>query len=67
MFSINDANDTEESVEIQVKNYAEIGHTHEIQDVVSLEDTINELKEQINELASRITKLESMNNVIEQK
>ena len=62
MFSINDTIDTGESVEIQVKNYAEIGHTHEIQDVISLEDTINDLKEQINELASRITKLESTNN-----
>ena len=62
MFSINDTIDTGESVEIQVKNYAEIGPTHEIQDVISLENTINNLKEQINDLASRITKLESTNN-----
>ena len=48
MFSINDAEDTGEEVEIQVKNYAEIGHTHEISEVNGLEERLKAIEAKLN-------------------
>lgn len=55
MFSINDTQESSEQIEIQVPNYSEVGHTHEISDVKGLQDIINDLQE-------RISKLESSND-----
>ena len=55
MFSINDTQESSEQIEIQVPNYSEVGHKHEISDVNGLQDIINDLQE-------RISKLESSND-----
>ena len=50
MFSINDTQESSEQIEIQVPNYSEVGHKHEISDVNGLQDIINDLQERINKL-----------------
>ena len=50
MFSINDTQESSEQIEIQVPNYSEVGHKHEISDVNRLQDIINDLQERISKL-----------------
>ena len=50
MFSINDTQESSEQIEIQVPNYSEVGHKHEISDVNGLQDIINDLQERISKL-----------------
>ena len=52
MFSINDTQESSEQIEIQVPNYSEVGHKHEISDVNGLQDIINDLQERISKLES---------------
>ena len=47
MFSINDTIDTGEPIEVEIKNYAEVDHTHQITDVVDLEERLKELEQKI--------------------
>ena len=49
MFSIEDTIDSGESIELQIKNYSEIGHTHEINDVNTLQETIQDIYQQLAE------------------
>ena len=63
MFSINDTIDTEESVEIQVKNYAEIGHTHEIKDINNLQAIIDDLQKRIEQLETAFSELQAKINL----
>ena len=50
MFSIEDTIDSGESIELQIKNYSEIGHTHEITDVNTLQETIQDIYQQLAEI-----------------
>ena len=50
MFSIEDTIDSGESIELQIKNYSEIGHTHEITDVNTLQETIQDIYQQLSEI-----------------
>ena len=64
MFSINDTIETGEEIEVQVKNYAEIGHKHEISDVNGLDNRLTAIEEKLGDsffesLNERISTLES--------
>ena len=52
MFSINDTIYPEEPIEIQVKNYAEIGHHHEISDINGLEERLKNIEDKLSQLLS---------------
>lgn len=53
MFSINDTLDTGEQVEIQIANYSEVGHKHEISDVNNLENRLASIEEKLSQLMSK--------------
>lgn len=52
MFSIYDTVDTEESIEIQIENYAEVGHHHEISDINKLEERLKNIEDKLSQLFS---------------
>ena len=55
MFSIEDTIDSGESIELQIKNYSEIGHTHEITDVNTLQETIQDIYQQLADVKEKIS------------
>ena len=52
MFSIYDTVDTEEPIEIQIENYAEVGHHHEISDINRLEERLKNIEDKLSQLLS---------------
>ena len=63
MFSIEDTIDSGESIELQIKNYSEIGHTHEITDVNKLQETIQDIYQQLADVKAKVTELINNLNV----
>ena len=55
MFSMNDADSPGDEIEIQVKQYAEIGHTHVITDVEELAARLEAIESKLAELCNNIT------------
>ena len=55
MFSITDADSPGDEIEIQVKQYAEIGHKHVITDVIDLEARLEAIEAKLNDLSNNIT------------
>ena len=51
---MNDADSPGDEIEIQVKQYAEIGHTHVITDVVDLEARLEAIEAKLNNLTIQI-------------
>lgn len=62
MFSINDTIDSGEPIELDLSNYSEIGHKHEISDVNNLEERLEEISNRLTQIESKIQALESFNN-----
>ena len=62
MFSINDTIDSGEPIELDLSNYSEIGHKHEISDVNNLEEKLEEISNRLTQIESKIQALESFNN-----
>ena len=52
---MNDADSPGDEIEIQVKQYAEIGHTHVITDVEELEARLEAIEAKLAELCNNIT------------
>ena len=52
MFSINDADSPGDDIEIQVKQYAEVNHTHVITDIEELEARLEAIEAKLEELSS---------------
>ena len=44
MFSIDDANADDDPINLDLTNYSEIGHTHEITDVNDLEELLERIE-----------------------
>ena len=65
MFSIEDTIDSGESIELQIKNYSEIGHTHEITDVNTLQETIQDIYQQLAEIKAMLYKSSTRNSLAE--
>ena len=65
MFSIEDTIDSGESIELQIKNYSEIGHTHEITDVNKLQETIQDIYQQLAEIKAMLYKSSTRNSLAE--
>ena len=65
MFSIEDTIDSGESIELQIKNYSEIGHTHEITDVNTLQETIQDIYQQLAEIKAMFYKSSTRNSLAE--
>lgn len=62
MFSINDTIDSGEPIELDLSNYSEIGHKHEISDVNNLEEKLEDISNRLTQIESKIQALESFNN-----
>ena len=65
MFSIEDTIDSGEAIELQIKNYSEIGHTHEITDVNTLQETIQDIYQQLAEIKAMLYKSSTRNSLAE--
>ena len=54
MFSVDDATADPEPLTIDLKNYAELGHTHEITDVNNLEERLEAIEEKLNTILQEL-------------
>ena len=57
MFSVNDANDDDDTINLNLNTYSEVGHTHEISDVNNLEARLEAIE------SSLTTILDLVNNL----
>ena len=52
MFSVDDANADDDPINLDLSNYSEVGHTHEITDVNNLEARLEAIEAKLNTLLS---------------
>ena len=50
MFSVDDANADDDPINLDLTNYSEVGHTHEITDVINLEERLEAIEQAIEAL-----------------
>ena len=57
MFSIDDTIDTGEPIELDLSNYSELGHKHNIVDINNLEERLEDIESKLTQLTSLIDSL----------
>ena len=59
MFSIDDTIDTGEPIELDLSNYSELGHKHDILDINNLEERLEAIESQLKTIQSTLDLLTS--------